>query len=92
MSLDIPLVRGLSDHTAYSRLVQGIRDSESGSSSGMLGRAWNFNVEAQEAEFRDDLRAASGVGKRKGKVRQYTHRSIPKSHYWLSVGGGKVLC
>ena len=55
-----------------SRLVQGIRESEGGSSSGLLGKAWNINVEAQEAEFRDDLREASGVGKRKGKVRAFS--------------------
>lgn len=72
--------------------MRDIRDSESGSSSGVLGRAWNFNVEAQEAEFRDDLRAASGVGKQKGKVRQYAHKRVPESHYCLSVDGGKVSC
>ncbi|KAH8103816.1 TPR-like protein [Cristinia sonorae] len=65
---DIPanLTKDMEDGD-FDRLVRGIRESENGSSSGMLGKAWNINVEAQEAEFRDDLREASGVGKRKGK-------------------------
>lgn len=59
-----------------SRLVQGIRDSENGTSSGMLGQTWNINVENQEAEFMDDLREASGVGKRKGKVRNSSANQV----------------
>lgn len=36
----------------------------------MLTQSWDFTLEEHEAKFRDDLRAASGVGKRgrkKGK-------------------------
>ncbi|KII83764.1 hypothetical protein PLICRDRAFT_118961 [Plicaturopsis crispa FD-325 SS-3] len=36
----------------------------------MLSKDWDFSVEDQEAEFRDDLRAASGVGRKKGKKKQ----------------------
>lgn len=53
-----------------SRLVQEIRGADGGSSTGVLNKVWDFSVEDQEAEFRDDLREASGVGRRrKGKVR-----------------------
>lgn len=34
----------------------------------MLSKDWDINIEEREAEFRDDLRAASGVGKRRRKV------------------------
>ncbi|KAG1847190.1 hypothetical protein DFJ58DRAFT_891875 [Suillus subalutaceus] len=33
----------------------------------MLHREWDFNIAQQDAEFRDDLREASGIGKKKGK-------------------------
>lgn len=29
---------------------------------------WDINLEEENAEFRDDLRAATGIGKRKKKV------------------------
>ncbi|TCD69113.1 transcription factor TFIIIC subunit tfc4 [Steccherinum ochraceum] len=53
----------------FDRLVQDIRRSSSGSSSGILGSAWNLNFDpqAQDAEFLNDLREASGIGKRKKK-------------------------
>lgn len=38
----------------------------------MLSREWDFNAEEQDAIFRDDLRAASGIGK-KGKKVTYPH-------------------
>ena len=53
----------------FDRLIQNIRDAGDGSSSGMLNRMWEMNLEEREAEFKDDLRAASGVGKLKKKVR-----------------------
>jgi len=34
----------------------------------MLSRDWDINIAEKEAEFRDDLRAASGIGKRRRKV------------------------
>ncbi|KAH7927002.1 TPR-like protein [Leucogyrophana mollusca] len=39
----------------------------------MLHRAWDFNIEEKESEFKDDLREASGIGRKKKKKsgRQY---------------------
>ncbi|KIY61656.1 TPR-like protein [Cylindrobasidium torrendii FP15055 ss-10] len=51
----------------FDRLVKGIRDR---SDENALAKEWDFNIEDKEAEFRDDLRAASGVGKRRKKGRQ----------------------
>jgi hypothetical protein len=51
-----------------SRLVQNIRLADDSSTAGVLGKEWDLNIEEQEVEFRDDLRAASGIGKRRGKV------------------------
>ncbi|KAH9921621.1 TPR-like protein [Fomitopsis serialis] len=52
----------------FDRLVQGIRQSGGGANAGLLTKMWDFNLEEKEAEFRDDLRDASGVGRsRKGK-------------------------
>ncbi|SRR6266403_1301832 len=50
-----------------SRLVQNIRLADS-STFGVLGKEWDLNIGEQEVEFRDDLRAASGIGKRRRKV------------------------
>jgi len=52
-----------------SRLVQNIRVSDGISTTGMLSKDWDFNLEEREAEFRDDLREASGIGKKRKKVR-----------------------
>lgn len=52
----------------FDRLIQNIREAGDGSSAGVLSRMWDVNLEEREAEFRDDLRAASGVGKIKKKV------------------------
>lgn len=51
----------------FDRLIQTIRQNEGSSSSGMLSRDWDINIAEREAEFRDDLRAASGIGKRRRK-------------------------
>ncbi|KAL9710688.1 transcription factor TFIIIC subunit tfc4 [Leucoagaricus gongylophorus] len=51
----------------FDRLIQTIRQNEGSSSSGMLSRDWDINIAEKEAEFRDDLRAASGIGKRRRK-------------------------
>lgn len=53
-------------HTPHSRLVQNIRQRNDDPG---LAKDWDFNIEDQEAEFRDDLRAASGVGRRHKGVR-----------------------
>ena len=51
----------------FSRLVENIRLTD-GSSTGMLNKAWDFDIEEKDAEFRDDLREASGIGRRRRKV------------------------
>ncbi|KAH8105152.1 hypothetical protein BXZ70DRAFT_1004680 [Cristinia sonorae] len=53
---------------------RGLRESENerGLGSASLGKAWNLEVEPQEAEVRDDWRGASGVGNRKGKCGRRT--------------------
>ncbi|KAI0269808.1 TPR-like protein [Gloeopeniophorella convolvens] len=53
----------------FSRLVQNIRLADDSSSVGVLGKEWDLNIEEQETEFLDDLRAASGIGKRRHKHR-----------------------
>ena len=57
----------------FDRLIQNIREAGDGSSAGMLSRMWDMNLEEREAEFRDDLRAASGVGKTKKRVRSWSY-------------------
>ncbi|KAJ8082877.1 transcription factor TFIIIC subunit tfc4 [Marasmius tenuissimus] len=47
----------------FDRLVRDIRERNDNS----LSRDWDINIEDQEETFRDDLRAASGIGRRKGK-------------------------
>ncbi|KAI0664249.1 TPR-like protein [Cubamyces menziesii] len=51
----------------FDRLIQNIREAGDGTSSGMLSKMWDMNLEEREAEFKDDLRAASGVGRSKKK-------------------------
>ncbi|CCM04149.1 uncharacterized protein FIBRA_06311 [Fibroporia radiculosa] len=53
----------------FDRLVENIRKAGDGSSTGILTKVWDINIEDQEAEFRDDLREASGVGRAKRKKR-----------------------
>jgi len=57
----------------YSRLVQNIRSQDGLSTSSGLVKDWDFNIEERDAEFRDDLREASGVGHRRRKVRVACH-------------------
>jgi hypothetical protein len=59
-----------------SRLVQNIRLADDSSTVGVLGKEWDLSIEEQEVEFRDDLRAASGIGKRRQKV-QLCHHQTP---------------
>ncbi|KAL0945283.1 hypothetical protein HGRIS_000791 [Hohenbuehelia grisea] len=51
----------------FDRLVQNIRTGDASSGSGSLTKDWDFNIREQEAEFRDDLRAASGIGRKRVK-------------------------
>ncbi|KAF9526180.1 hypothetical protein CPB83DRAFT_896331 [Crepidotus variabilis] len=52
----------------FERLVKKIRlQDDSSTSSNLLAKDWDFNVEEKDAEFKDDLRAASGVGKRRSR-------------------------
>ena len=54
-----------------SRLVKKIRlrdVSTSNNNTGLLTKDWDFDIEEKEAEFKDDLRAASGIGHKRRKV------------------------
>ncbi|KAI9512391.1 TPR-like protein [Russula earlei] len=51
----------------FNRLIQNIRLADETSTVGVLGKEWDLNIEEQEMVFRDDLRAASGIGKRRRK-------------------------
>ena len=61
--------------TVSSRLVRNIRLADDSSTVGVLGKEWDLNIGEQEVEFRDDLRAASGIGKRRRKVWCYGRHS-----------------
>ncbi|KAJ7211351.1 hypothetical protein GGX14DRAFT_624389 [Mycena pura] len=52
----------------FDRLVDAIR-LHHGTSNGLLAKEWDFDVRDQDAQFKDDLRAASGIGKRRKKGR-----------------------
>ncbi|KAG6826536.1 hypothetical protein H0H92_015434, partial [Tricholoma furcatifolium] len=56
----------------FDRIVQNIRSRDNTSATSGLAKDWDFNIEEKDAEFLDDLREASGVGRRrrKGKGRQ----------------------
>lgn len=51
----------------HRRLVRNIRTADDISSTGVLQREWDIRLEDQDTLFRDDLREASGIGKRKRK-------------------------
>ncbi|RDB18196.1 Transcription factor tau subunit sfc4 [Hypsizygus marmoreus] len=53
----------------FDRLVQNIRSHDGPSTNTGLNKDWDFNIEEKDAEFRDDLREASGVGKRRKKAK-----------------------
>ncbi|KIM89674.1 hypothetical protein PILCRDRAFT_812481 [Piloderma croceum F 1598] len=52
----------------FDRLIANIRVSDGASGSNMMTRDWDFNIEENEAEFRDELRAASGIGRKRRKT------------------------
>jgi general transcription factor 3C polypeptide 3 (transcription factor C subunit 4) len=44
--------------------VKNIRLQDSSSSSAnLLAKEWDFDIAEKDAEFKDDLRAASGIGR-----------------------------
>ncbi|GJF00510.1 TPR-like protein [Phanerochaete sordida] len=49
----------------FDRLVRDIRDGDG--NSGALSKVWDFDMKDRETEFKDDLREASGVGKKRGR-------------------------
>ncbi|KAG6897632.1 hypothetical protein C0992_012861 [Termitomyces sp. T32_za158] len=51
----------------FDRLVNSIRSKDGPSTSAGLTKDWDFNIEEKDAEFLDDLREASGVGRRRKK-------------------------
>ncbi|KAF8636092.1 hypothetical protein AX17_003797 [Amanita inopinata Kibby_2008] len=50
----------------FDRLVESIRLRDA-SNAGVLTKDWDINIQEREAEFRDDLREASGIGRRRKK-------------------------
>jgi general transcription factor 3C polypeptide 3 (transcription factor C subunit 4) len=80
-----------------SRLVETIRLTSGTSNTGMLNKDWDFNIEDKDAEFRDDLREASGIGRQRKKVlRTSTHfviclKLLPSSIYQRSRRSGPAL-
>ena len=60
--------------------MQSIRFRDA-STAGVLAKDWDISIEEREAEFRDDLREASGIGRRRKKV-GYNSLSI---HYLLTA-------
>ncbi|KAG6331587.1 hypothetical protein ID866_7502 [Astraeus odoratus] len=52
----------------FDRLVEDIRMADNVSTAGMLQREWDFRVPDEEA-FRDDLREATGIGKKRKRKR-----------------------
>jgi hypothetical protein len=60
-----------------SVLVQNIRQSNGADSLSIPNHMWDFNLAAHEEEFREDLKEASGVGKRgKGRGKRVRTPSI----------------
>lgn len=49
----------------YRHLLRDIRDGEP--NTGALSKVWDFDMKDRNAQFKDDLREASGIGKRRGR-------------------------
>lgn len=66
----------------HSALIRNIRQSDD-TGAGALTQSWDFSLEDHEAEFRDDLRLATGIGKRgrkKGRrVRTFAVNTLLRS-------------
>ncbi|KAM5536661.1 hypothetical protein V8D89_009756 [Ganoderma adspersum] len=71
----------------FDRLIQNIRGADDGESAGMLSRMWDIDLEEREAEFRDDLRMASGVGRAK-KKRGRRHGLVLSQQVRALIGEG----
>ncbi|KAH9893442.1 TPR-like protein [Cubamyces lactineus] len=72
----------------FDRLIQNIREAGDGTSSGMLNQMWDMNLEEREAEFKDDLRAASGVGRSKNKKRGRRRGPVLSQQVRALIGEG----
>ncbi|KDR78033.1 hypothetical protein GALMADRAFT_245006 [Galerina marginata CBS 339.88] len=75
----------------FDRLVKNIRlrDGSSSASTNLLTRDWDFDIEEREAEFKDDLREASGIGrKRKRKGRGRTSGPVLSQQVKALIGDG----
>ena len=60
-----------------SRLIDSIRENDGQQGAGVLSQAWDLSVNDEE-DWRDELREASGVGRRKKKrvrISSSPHRS-----------------
>jgi hypothetical protein len=60
-----------------SRLVQNIRlrdaSSNNGASRSGLTKDWDFSIEEKEAEFREDQRETSGIGRKRKRVSELAY-------------------
>ncbi|PPQ91090.1 hypothetical protein CVT25_013128 [Psilocybe cyanescens] len=56
----------------FDRLVQNIRlrDGSTSTGTGLLTKDWDFDLQEREQEFKDDLREASGIGRKRKKARR----------------------
>ncbi|KAI0333808.1 TPR-like protein [Cubamyces sp. BRFM 1775] len=72
----------------FDRLIQNIREAGDGTSSGMLSKMWDIDLEEREAEFKDDLRAASGVGRSKKKKRGRRRGPVLSQQVRALIGEG----
>jgi general transcription factor 3C polypeptide 3 (transcription factor C subunit 4) len=68
--LGIFLLAEILNENVCSRLEMKIRprDGSTSNSTGMLTKDWDFDIGEREAEFKDELRAASGIGHKRRKV------------------------
>ncbi|KAI0049823.1 TPR-like protein [Auriscalpium vulgare] len=64
----------------FNRLVQDIRLADDASTTGVLGKEWDLNIDDQENAFRDDLRLASGIGRKRAAKHPASHRAEQKGH------------
>lgn len=87
---DIELPQGVQAEidTDFNRLVSNIRMTDDVSNAAMLHREWDFNIAQQDAEFRDDLREASGIGKKKGRKRGRQHGPVLSHQVRALIGEG----
>jgi hypothetical protein len=64
-------------HSRPSQMLENIRGAEGAGAGNMLGHMWHFDLADHEEQFRDDLKDATGIGKRgKGKQRRVRKLSL----------------